>query len=309
MSGIENEVVAITGASSGIGAATARELAGRGAAVVLAARRTDRLDAVAAEIRRAGGRPVHRLHHPPRPVRLEQPHRGDGGDVTGRDPRQRVAERPRRRQRPAGDLPGRHQQVGHEVPAPQVQHRRTGRVEGLLGRGEAVDVARPTTQLRPAAALEHRRADPAQAHRLRDDGRAGRLVGERVRAGRARRVDPVQPVRTEGGTDDGVGVGLVGDHRLDQPGEVRGQPCRIADQGHRAHAGLHEQAQHPGPDRAGRRRHHDAHARTVPRGSDSHTPAQPSQGRARRSQVPSVRAVRNHVFTRSVKAGSPAGVR
>jgi NADP-dependent 3-hydroxy acid dehydrogenase YdfG len=47
MSGIEGKVVAITGASSGIGAATARELAGRGARVVLGARRADHLDAVA----------------------------------------------------------------------------------------------------------------------------------------------------------------------------------------------------------------------------------------------------------------------
>lgn len=51
-----DKVVAITGASSGIGAATARELAARGAAVVLGARRTDRLDALLARIRDAGGR-------------------------------------------------------------------------------------------------------------------------------------------------------------------------------------------------------------------------------------------------------------
>ncbi|WP_020644524.1 SDR family oxidoreductase [Amycolatopsis balhimycina] len=51
-----DKVVAITGASSGIGAATARELAARGAAVVLGARRTDRLDALVADIRSAGGR-------------------------------------------------------------------------------------------------------------------------------------------------------------------------------------------------------------------------------------------------------------
>jgi NADP-dependent 3-hydroxy acid dehydrogenase YdfG len=51
-----DKVVAITGASSGIGAATAVELAARGAAVVLGARRTDRLDAIVARIRADGGR-------------------------------------------------------------------------------------------------------------------------------------------------------------------------------------------------------------------------------------------------------------
>jgi NADP-dependent 3-hydroxy acid dehydrogenase YdfG len=56
MSTLGSKVVAITGASSGIGAATASELAARGAAVVLGARRTDRLDALAARIRAEGGR-------------------------------------------------------------------------------------------------------------------------------------------------------------------------------------------------------------------------------------------------------------
>jgi NADP-dependent 3-hydroxy acid dehydrogenase YdfG len=55
MSGVESKVVAITGASSGIGEATARLLAARGAKVVIGARRTERLEKLAAEINRAGG--------------------------------------------------------------------------------------------------------------------------------------------------------------------------------------------------------------------------------------------------------------
>jgi NADP-dependent 3-hydroxy acid dehydrogenase YdfG len=56
MSSLDSKVVAITGASSGIGEATALELARRGAAVVLGARRTERLDALVARIRADGGR-------------------------------------------------------------------------------------------------------------------------------------------------------------------------------------------------------------------------------------------------------------
>ncbi|MGB8277687.1 MAG: SDR family oxidoreductase [Methylovirgula sp.] len=55
MSGIYGKVVAITGASSGIGEATARLLAERGAKVFLGARRVDKLKAVASDIVKAGG--------------------------------------------------------------------------------------------------------------------------------------------------------------------------------------------------------------------------------------------------------------
>jgi NADP-dependent 3-hydroxy acid dehydrogenase YdfG len=55
---IDGKVVAITGASSGIGEATASLLAERGANVLLGARNLDRLDAVAARISAAGGEAV-----------------------------------------------------------------------------------------------------------------------------------------------------------------------------------------------------------------------------------------------------------
>jgi NADP-dependent 3-hydroxy acid dehydrogenase YdfG len=58
MSDIEGKVVAITGASSGIGEATALLLAERGAAVALGARRTERLDKLVDVIRAGGGRAV-----------------------------------------------------------------------------------------------------------------------------------------------------------------------------------------------------------------------------------------------------------
>ena len=54
-SGIAGKVVAITGASCGIGEATARLLAARGARVVLGARRVDRLEALTRAITTAGG--------------------------------------------------------------------------------------------------------------------------------------------------------------------------------------------------------------------------------------------------------------
>lgn len=56
MLSLHGKIVAITGASGGIGEATARLLAQRGAAVVLAARRGERIDAIAQDIRDEGGR-------------------------------------------------------------------------------------------------------------------------------------------------------------------------------------------------------------------------------------------------------------
>ena len=55
MSSINNKVILITGASSGIGEAAARLLAEKGAQVVLGARRTERLAQLCEEIRAAGG--------------------------------------------------------------------------------------------------------------------------------------------------------------------------------------------------------------------------------------------------------------
>jgi NADP-dependent 3-hydroxy acid dehydrogenase YdfG len=59
--GITGKVVVITGASSGIGRATAKLLAERGAFVVLGARREDALAGVVAEITAAGGTAAHKV--------------------------------------------------------------------------------------------------------------------------------------------------------------------------------------------------------------------------------------------------------
>ncbi|SJM35568.1 Putative enzyme (fragment) [Mesorhizobium delmotii] len=55
-----NKVVLITGASSGIDAAIGRELSAAGAKVMLGARRTNRLDTLAEEIRANGGEAMTR---------------------------------------------------------------------------------------------------------------------------------------------------------------------------------------------------------------------------------------------------------
>jgi NADP-dependent 3-hydroxy acid dehydrogenase YdfG len=53
---IKDKVVVITGASSGMGEAAAKHLAQLGAAVVLGARRTDRIEKLAYEIQESGGK-------------------------------------------------------------------------------------------------------------------------------------------------------------------------------------------------------------------------------------------------------------
>ena len=70
---LAGQAAIVTGASSGLGAIMARGLAAAGAAVVLAARRADRLEALAEEIAGAGGRALARpadLRDPGHPAAL-----------------------------------------------------------------------------------------------------------------------------------------------------------------------------------------------------------------------------------------------
>lgn len=69
---IENKVVIITGASSGIGAATAKQIAGQGAKVVLGARRETKLQQLAEEIQQAGGQAAYRVTDVVNPEDSEQ---------------------------------------------------------------------------------------------------------------------------------------------------------------------------------------------------------------------------------------------
>ncbi|CAI8857449.1 SDR family oxidoreductase [Bacillus sonorensis] len=61
MSNIQGKVVIITGASSGIGEATAKELASKGAKLILAARREDRLKKLQDEIQTSGGQAIYKV--------------------------------------------------------------------------------------------------------------------------------------------------------------------------------------------------------------------------------------------------------
>lgn len=69
--GVQNKVVIITGASSGIGAATARLLAKNGAKIVLAARRENQLQQLQQEITHNGGQAIYQVTDVRQPAHLQ----------------------------------------------------------------------------------------------------------------------------------------------------------------------------------------------------------------------------------------------
>ncbi len=124
----------VTGASSGIGAATARRLAAAGYRVVLAARRADRIEELAARLRAAGADTLaHVLDVTDRAAvdafaaalgRLRRP---------GEQRRRGVRRRPGGRRRPgrlAGDVRGQRARRAQRHPGPAARPARLGRRHG-----------------------------------------------------------------------------------------------------------------------------------------------------------------------------------
>ncbi|MFD0896616.1 SDR family oxidoreductase [Loigolactobacillus binensis] len=68
---IKGKVIVITGASSGIGEASAKLLASNGAKVVLGARRASRLQAIVADIKKAGGQAVYQVTDVTKPTEVQ----------------------------------------------------------------------------------------------------------------------------------------------------------------------------------------------------------------------------------------------
>src|SRR5436305_904125 len=88
---ISDKVVIITGASSGIGEATAKLLSGKGAKLVLGARREDKLKQIVEEIEKDGGQAVYQKVGRDRAVRERRHRETREGHVRRR--RRHVSER------------------------------------------------------------------------------------------------------------------------------------------------------------------------------------------------------------------------
>jgi NAD(P)-dependent dehydrogenase (short-subunit alcohol dehydrogenase family) len=69
---LQEQVMVVTGASSGIGLVTAKQAAGHGASVVLAARNADDLERAVQDIRQLGGRAIHVVADVSDPQQVEQ---------------------------------------------------------------------------------------------------------------------------------------------------------------------------------------------------------------------------------------------
>jgi hypothetical protein len=176
---------------------------------------------------------------------------GDVADVAGVDPGQRQVDGPRHAKHPLLQHARVHEQVGEEHPAAQMQHRRTGRIQGDLGRGEPVDLARSRTPFGPDAALEHGPPDPVLLDGPRGDRAHGGMRRDRI-FGIRRRRHPEQRVSPLGGGEHGIEIALVGLCAVDERTRLGVQSGRVAQQERGSHAGLEQEPDDARADASGR---------------------------------------------------------